>query len=173
MVLAFNGIINAQITGQLFQYESEFPMAKISIKGKNKIIESDFNGNFSIETDEELKSLDLIIDLNHSSSENSLKTLKIIIKSLKLDKKRKLNLGKIELPTFENIEITEFEKLTKSEKKECFPIYCWTELLGYINTNQLENEYLTLNCKKKIRDFNYNSKLKTVTVEWELIKDCE
>ena len=84
-----------------------------------------------------------------------------------------LDLGIIELPAFKSIEINEFEELTESEKENCYPIYCWTQLLGYTDTNELENEYLTLNCKEKITEFEYDRTTKTVTLDWSIIKECE
>lgn len=173
MILVFSRIGNAQISGQLFQYESEFPLAKVSIRGESKSVESDFDGNFTIEIDENLKSIDLIIDSNQDQTDKSFKALKVVIQNLKLDNETQLELGKIELPSFKSIEIYEFEKLSKSEKENCYPIYCWTQLLGYTFTNKLENDYLTLNCKNKITEFEYNPVTKTVSVDWNSIKDCE
>jgi len=64
LIIAFNGIVNAQITGQLVQYESEFQLAKVSLYGDSKYVESDFDGYFKIEVSDKTNSLDLIIDLN-------------------------------------------------------------------------------------------------------------
>lgn len=171
LILVFSGIANAQISGQLFQYESEFPAGKISIDKESDYVESDFDGNFEIEIPEKVEKFELIINLNQGNPHAYFKSLKIIIENIK--NTSKIDLGKIILPSFKSIEIDEYEQLSESEKENCYPIYCWTQLLGYTFTNKLENDYLTLNCKNKITEFEYNPVTKTVSVDWNLIKDCE
>ncbi|MEN8886168.1 MAG: hypothetical protein ABF246_07240 [Winogradskyella sp.] len=84
-----------------------------------------------------------------------------------------LDLGKIEIPTFKSIEINEYEQLTEPKKENCYPIYHWTQLIGYTYTLELENDYITLNCEQKITDFEYNSETKTIKINWNIIKNCE
>ena len=163
MILVFSGIANAQISGQLFQYESEFPGVQVYFKNSDQKVESNFDGYFKLPMPKGNEKNDLILCGYGMTIE---------IQNLKFES-TKLDLGKIELPAFKIIESNEFEKLTKSEKENCYPMYCYTELLGYSYTNELENEYLILNCKEKITEFKYNSITKTITVDWNTIKECE
>ena len=163
MILVFSRIANAQISGQLFQDESEFPGVQIYFKNSDKKVESDFDGYFKLEIPSGIKKNDLIL---------SGYGITIEIKNLEFDS-TKLDLGKIEFPAFKIIDIDEFEKLTKLEKQNCYPIYCWTDLLGYSYKNKLKNEFLTLNCKEKITEFEFNQIAKTITLDWNTIKNCE
>ena len=163
LFLAFSGISFAQISGQLFQDKSEFPGIEIYFKNSEQKVESDFDGYFSIEVPKGNKKNDLIINVYG---------LKVLILNIE-DEKGKLNLGKIELPIFKSIEISEFEQLSKKEKESCQPVYHYAQLLGYFYTNKLENEYLLLNCEEKIKNFEYNSETKIITLEWRTIKNCE
>ncbi|WP_299436611.1 hypothetical protein [uncultured Maribacter sp.] len=173
LIIVFSGIAKAQISGQLFQYESEFPAGKISIDKETDYVESDFDGNFKIGIPKNAEKFDLILNLNQGNPHTYFKSLKIIIENINLKNTSNIDLGKINLPSFKSIEIAEYEKLNESEKEHCYPIYCWTELLGYTYTNKLENEYLKLNCQQEITDFEYNKKTKTVKVDWKNIKNCE
>ncbi|WP_283637457.1 hypothetical protein [Aquaticitalea lipolytica] len=162
-ILVFSGIVNAQISGQLFQQESEIPGVKIYFKNSDKKSESDFHGFFKLQIPEGIGKDDLI-----------LKDRELYVEILNLEFGfEKLNLGKIELPTFKSISIEEYEQLSESEKESCYPIKHWTNLIGYLYTNKLEHEYLILNCKNKITEFEYNPSTKTVSVDWNLIKHCE
>ena len=173
LIIVFSGIANAQISGQLFQYESEFPAGKISIDQESDFVESDFDGNFEIEIPKNLEKFDLIINLNQGNPHAYFKTLKIIIKNVKIKNTSKIDLGKINLPSFKSIEIDEYEQLNESEKKHCYPIRHYANLLGYWYTNKLENEYIILNCENNITEFEYNPETKIVSVNWNLIKHCE
>lgn len=172
LILVFNGISNAQISGQLFQHESEFPAGKISIDKESDYVESDFDGNFEIEIPKNVKKFDLTINLNQGNPHVYFKALKIIIENIKIENVSKIDLGKINLPTFKSIEMVEYEQLNETEKENCYPIYCWTELVGYTYTNKLENEFLTLNYQQIITDFEYNIETKTIKVDWKKIKNC-
>ena len=163
LILVFNGIANAQISGQLFQYESELPLVNVYFKNSDQKVESDFDGYFKLPIPTGNDKNSLILNLG---------VMIIEIQNVEIGT-AELDLGKIELPAFKSLEIDEFEQLTESEKEDCYPIYCWTDLLGYIYTSKLENEFLTLNCKQKITDFQYNSITKTIIVDWNLIKGCE
>ena len=171
LIIIFSGIANAQISGQLFQYESEFPAGKISIEKESDYVESDFDGNFEIDTPKNIEKFDLIINLYQGNPHTYFKSLKIIIENV--NDTSNIDLGKINLPSFKSIEIDEYEQLSESEKVNCYPIRHYANLLGYRYTNKLENEYLILNCENKITEFEYNPETKTVTVDWNLIKDCE
>jgi hypothetical protein len=159
----FSGIANAQISGQLFQDESEFPGVQVYFKNSDQKVESDFDGYFklpipkgSVKNDLILSGYGMIIEIQNVEFGTT-----------------KLDLGKIELPTFKIIESNGFEKLTESEKENCYPMYCYTQLLGYSYTNELENKYLNLNCKEKITEFVYDPNSKTITIDWNIIKECE
>jgi hypothetical protein len=162
-ILAFEGIANAQISGQIFQDESEIPGVEIYFKSSDKQTESDFDGYFKLQIQQDKEKDDLII-----------KDRELIVEIRNLEfGNAKLDLGKIELPTFKSIDIDEYEQLSESEKESCYPIKHYANLLGYWYTNKLEKEYLILNCKNKITEFEYNQETKTVSVDWNLIKDCE
>ena len=163
MILAFGRIANAQISGQIFQDESGIPGVEIYFKSSDKKTASDFDGFFKLQIPESREKDDLILK-DH--------ILLVEIRNLEFGF-AKIDLGKIELPTFKSISIEEYEQLSQSEKESCYPIKHYANLLGYLYTNKLENEYLILNCKKKITEFEYNPNTKTVSVDWNLIKQCE
>jgi len=139
------------------------PGAEIKFKESAEVVMADFDGNFVLPVESEIENYSLVI---------SYSGLSIVIKNLELNE-GKLNIGDFEIPYFEDISIKEFEILSELEKENCLPIYHWTQLLGYFNTKKLDTEYLTLNCQKKITEFEYNPKTKTVLVDWNLIKHCE
>ncbi|MEC4264572.1 hypothetical protein VOP03_04360 [Muricauda sp. SYSU M84420] len=163
LILVFSGIANAQISGQLFLENSEIPGVEVYFKNSELKINSDFDGFFELQIPERIAKADLILKDRELSVE---------IRNLEFEF-TKLDLGKIELPTFKSIDIEEYEQLSELEKKSCYPIKHYANLLGYWYTNKLENDYLTLNCKNKITEFEYNPKTKTVSEDWNLIKDCE
>jgi hypothetical protein len=163
LILAFSGIASAQISGQLFQDESEIPGVEIYFKNSNKKTESDFDGFFKLQIPDGTGKDDLILKD---------RGLYVEIRNLEFGF-TKLELGEIELPIFKSISIEEYEQLSELEKDSCYPIKHWADLLGYLYTNKLENEYLILNCKNKITKFEFNPDTKTVSVDWNLIKHCE
>ncbi len=163
MILAFSGIANAQISGQLFLDKSEIPGIEVYLKNSDIKTNSDFDGFFELQLPKGTAKGDLII----KDWELSVEIRNLEFKTTKLD------LGKIELPTFKSIDIEEYEQLSESEKESCYPIKHYANLLGYWYTNKLENEYLILNCKNKITEFEYNPNTKTVSVDWNLIKECK
>ncbi len=172
-ILVFSGIANAQICGQLFQYDYEYPVGKVSLEGQSKFVKTDFDGNFEIQKPSNTEKVNLVIDLANWPVNENFVALKIIIKNLELTELTKIDLGKIHLPDYKSISISEFEQLSESEKESCIATYHWAQLNGYLYTNKLENEYLTLNCKDKITDFEFNLTTKTITVDWKTIKKCE
>ena len=139
------------------------PGAEIKFKESDKGVMADFDGNFVLPLESDIKNNSLII---------SYAGLSIEMKNIEFSN-GKLDIGKFEIPYFKDISITEFEQLSESEKENCLPTYCWGQLLGYFSTNKLEKEYLTLNCKEKITKFEFNPTTKTVTVDWNKIKECE
>jgi hypothetical protein len=163
LIIVFSGIANAQISGQLFQYESELPLAEVYLKNSDKKVESDFDGYFKLPITIETKKCNLIFNLGE---------LIIEIQNVEFDSS-KLDLGKIHLPEFKSIEIDEYNELTESEKDNCRAIYHWTQLIGYLYTNELQNDYLDLNCKKRIKKFEFNPITKTVIVDWNLMTECK
>ena len=139
------------------------PGAEIKFKESNKVVMADFDGNFVLPLESDIKNNSLVI---------SYAGLSVEIKNIEFNK-GKLNIGEFEIPYFKEISITEFEQLSELEKENCLPTYCWGQLLGYFSTNKLEKEYLTLNCKEKITEFEFNPTTKIVTVDWNKIKECE
>ncbi len=163
LISIFCGIANAQISGQLFQEKSEIPGVEVYFKNSKIKTTSDFDGFFELQIPKGTAKGDLII-----------KDWKLSVEIRNLEFEfTELELGKIELPIFKSIDIEEYEQLSELEKKSCYPIKHYANLLGYWYTNKLENDYLILNCKNKITEFEYNPETKTVSVEWNLIKDCE
>ena len=154
---------NAQISGQLFQYGHELPLAEIYFKNSKERTQSDFNGNFRLQISGQIKNVDLILDLGE---------MQVEINGFGLDQSR-LDLGKLVLPEFKSISIAEFDNLSDSEQESCREIYHWTQLVGYYDTNKLENNFLILNCKNRIIDFEFNPTKKTVTVDWSSMKACK
>ena len=156
-------IVFSQVSGTILMDSLSLPGAEIKFKESDKGVMADFDGNFVLPLESEIKNNSLII---------SYAGLSIEIKNIEFSN-GKLNIGKFEIPYFKDISITEFEQLSESEKENCLPTYCWGQLLGYFSTNKLEKEYLTLNCKEKITEFEFNSTTKTITVDWNKIKECE
>ena len=139
------------------------PGAEIKFKESDQVVIADFDGNFVLPIEFKIKKPNLII---------SYSGLSIEIKNIELIE-GKLDIGNFEIPYFEDISITEFELLTELEKQNCLPIYHWAQLLGYFNTKKIDTDYLTLNCDKNIKEFEYDPQTKTVLVDWDLIKLCE
>ena len=61
LILVFSGIANAQISGQLFQYESEFPGVQVYFKNSGQKVESDFDGYFKLPIQKGTEKNDLIL----------------------------------------------------------------------------------------------------------------
>jgi hypothetical protein len=139
------------------------PGAEIKFKQSDKIVQSDFDGNFVLPVTSENENDILVI---------SYLNLSIELKNFELNN-GKTEIGTLELPYFKDISITEFEQLSELEKKNCLPTYCWGQLLGYLRTDKLANENLTLNCKEKITEFEFNPTTKTIVVDWNIIKNCK
>lgn len=163
LILIFCRITNAQIHGQLFLGKSEVSGAEVYLKNSDLKTNSDFDGFFELQTLKGTEKGDLIIKYRELSVE---------IRNLEY-RSTKLDLGKIELPTFKSIDVEEYEQLSELEKKSCYPIKHYANLLGYWYTNKLDKDYLILNCKNKITEFEYNPVTKIVSVDWKLIKHCE
>ena len=153
----------SQVSGTILMDSLSLPGAEIKFKESNKVVMADFDGNFVLPLESDIKNNSLVI---------SYAGLSVEIKNIEFNK-GKLNIGEFEIPYFKEISITEFEQLSELEKENCLPTYCWGQLLGYFSTNKLEKEYLTLNCKEKITEFEFNPTTKIVTVDWNKIKECE
>jgi hypothetical protein len=162
--LVYIGSANAQITGQFVDEEFGIPGIEVYLKNSNQKVESDFDGYFTIPIPSKNLRYNLIIKTHLE--------LTIEIQNLEL-KGDKLDLGEIKLPIYKVIDSDEYTQLTKLEKENCYPIYCWTQLLGYYFTNELEKNNLTLNCKENISKFEFNSSSKRVIVDWNEIKHCK
>jgi hypothetical protein len=163
LIFVLSGIANAQISGQLFQNRSEIPGIEVYFKNSEQKVESDFNGYFKLPMPKGTEKNDLIL---------SGYGITIEIQNVEIDT-TKYDLEKFEFPAFKSIKINEYDKLTETEKENCYPIYHWTELVGYFYTKKLEKDYLTFNCNEEITNFEYNSVSKTIKVEWNTIKNCK
>ncbi|WP_152593040.1 carboxypeptidase-like regulatory domain-containing protein, partial [Jejuia pallidilutea] len=162
-IFALTNIVFSQVSGTILMDSLSLPGAEIKFKKSDKGVMADFDGNFVLPLESEIKNNILVI---------SYAGLSIEIKNIEL-KNGKLNIGEFEIPYFKDISITEFEQLSESEKENCLPTYCWGQLLGYFSTDKLEKEYLTLNCREKITEFEFNPTTKTIIVDWNLIKECK
>ena len=163
LFFALTNIAFGQVSGTILMDSISLPGAEIKFKESDKGILADFDGNFSLPIEAKNGNDNLLI---------SYSGLSIEIENIELSSE-KLDIGEFEIPYFKDISITEFEKLSDSEKDNCLPTYCWGQLLGYFSTDKLEKNYLTLNCKEKITEFEYNPVTKTIIVDWNLIKDCK
>lgn len=160
LFLAIANIAFGQVTGTLLMGPESLPGAEIRFQKSKQIVQSDFDGNFILPVSSESANDTLVI---------SYQSLSIEIKNFKLNN-GKIDIGNFELPYFMEISISDYEQLPESEKKNCEPTYCWGQLLGYFRTDKLDNDYLILNCKEKIGEFNLTNKV--ILVDWSLIKKC-
>lgn len=163
LFFALTDIAFSQVSGTILMDSLSLPGATIKFKKSNLGVFSDFDGNFSLPTQSRIEKDNLVI---------SYVDLSIEIKNFELIN-RKMHIGNFEIPYFKDISIKEFEQLSELEKENCQPTYCWGQLLGYYYTNKLDSEYLILNCGEKITEFKFNPTTKTITVDWNLIKECK
>ncbi len=150
----------------------EIPLIKVSFalneQNKERFERSDVNGEIELE-----------IPANLCLSEIYFETLNGLIVRLKnvpINPNKKLNLGQIIMPEFKYISIAEYNKLTRKQKRECIPDAHWTDIYGYLYSNELQYDYLILRCvktNKKIKDFTFDSKSKIITLDWNTFKNCE
>ncbi|GAA3612198.1 hypothetical protein Q4Q39_04520 [Flavivirga amylovorans] len=150
----------SQVSGKILMDSLSLPGAEIKFKESDKEVLADFDGKFYLPIESENENDNLVI---------SYADLSIEIENIELSN-GKLNIGNFEIPYLKDISIKEFEQLSELEKESCLPTYCWGQLLGYFYTNKLENGYLTLKCKEKITEFEFNPTTKTILVDWNLIK---
>jgi len=151
-----------QINGKvLMDSEGLFGISVQLGKSKN-VVMTDFDGKFSLLVGSSKK-----VDLSFYFSQ-----LILIIKNIELVD-HKLNLGNIHLPNFKMISIAEYKKLGESEKANYIEINHYVQLLGYMSTNELENNYLDLGCEEKMTEFEFDSSIKTITVDWEQKRKCK
>jgi len=162
LLLVFGSVAHSQIKGTILMDSLALPGAEFELLLTGTHVMSDFDGEFTLPIKSEIKRDDLLI---------TYVDLKVIIKNIDLST-GELNMGQIHMPFFKSIEIEEYEKLSKLDKENCIGIYCWGNLLGYYDEAQLENNSLTLNCNQAIVDYTYDSKVKTITIDWSVIKNC-
>ena len=163
ILFLFTNIGFSQINGKILMDSLVLPGATIQLNQGGNIVQTDFYGNFSLPIKSNLKKDDLVIILMD---------LKLEIKNVELVN-NEINMGNIHVPYFKTISNTEYEQLKNSEKENHTAVYCYTELLGYCNQNELEYNFLSINCEEKITDFEYNPTNKTITVDWKQIRKCK
>jgi len=163
ILFLFTNIGFSQIKGKILMDSLGVFYVTVQLnQGKNKVL-TDFNGNFSLPIKSNLKKGDLVIIF---------RDLKLEIKNVELAN-NEINMGDIHLPYFKTISNTEYEQLKNSEKENHTAVYCYAQLLGYYNENELEYNFLSINCEEKITDFEYNPINRTITVDWKQVKKCE
>jgi len=162
LLILFCTISKAQISGQLLHYESPYPFAEIYFEGSDKRLKPDFDGKFELDIPKDLTELNLVLEAFEVS---------IIIKNIDINSK-KLTLGSVNFPEFKFISDIEYKELSNLEKEECGAVYCWTELLGYLDTNFLSDKYSTFNCESKIEEIDYDPETKKITIDWQYVKSC-
>ena len=162
-----------QVCGQFIEkYNDKFleiPLVKVSL-GLNatNFERSDINGEFELKITPENCSSDLYFETPQG--------LIVQIKDAPINPYKKLNLGQMTLPEFKYISIDEYNKLTKNQKEECIPDRHYWDIYGYSYSNELEHDYLILKCvksDKKIKDFWFDPKSKTITLNWNVFNSCE
>lgn len=159
LFLACSGNVTSQIIGQFLQDAYEYPRVEVYFKNTNQKVESKEDGSFI-----------LPIPIETDKSELILHDVRLTVEIQNINiRTTTLDLGKIEFPNYKYLEIAEYELLTDAEKKSCFPLTCWTQILGYYTTDFLEKDYILIN-DKRITDFVYCSSSKTIKVEWNIIK---
>lgn len=161
-IFSFTNIAFSQVSGKILMDSLAMPGVEIKLKKSDSIIISDFDGNFSLPIESGIKNDNLMI---------SFIGLTIEIKNIELSSGQ-INIGDFEIPYFKYVTATDFDRLSDIEKENCLPTYCWGQLLGYYFTNKLEHDYLTLNCKEKVTEFEFNPSIKTISVDWNLIQTC-
>tara|TARA_B100000949_G_scaffold93167_1_gene83122 strand:+ start:94 stop:693 length:600 start_codon:yes stop_codon:yes gene_type:complete len=149
----------------------EIPLVKVSFalneQNEERFERSDANGEIELE-----------IPADQSLSEIYFETLNgliVRIKDVPINPNKKLNLGQIIMPEFKYISIAEYDRLTRKQKTECIPDAHYTDIYGYLYSNELEYDYLILKCAKtdkKIKDFTFDPKSKIITLDWDTFNDC-
>lgn len=162
LFLVFGSVANSQVKGIVLMDSLSLPGAVLELKRSKSIVTANFDGEFSLPIKSEIKNDDLLI---------TYVDLTVQIKNVDLDT-AELDIGEIHMPYFKIISINEYEQLPKLEKENCIATYHWAQLNGYIDLSRLENNSLTLNCSQEIIDYTYDSKAKTITVDWSVIKNC-
>jgi hypothetical protein len=152
------------LTGQLWQHSIQCPGAKIYFNNSDQKVVSDFDGYFSLP-------LPTIKKDNNTLYIRTINDLSIEIKNIDLSQKEVLELGKIEIPFFKMFEIDHYQQLPDSVKKYYHPIRHYRHLLGYYSTLEVDSGLSIQICDKTIH-YDYNSKTKTISVDWTLIERC-
>ncbi len=137
------------------------PGVQVKLERTGKEVLTDFDGVFVLPVDSNIKKDNLLITCYD---------LTVEIIDIELDDK--LDIGNFYIPIFKSISVEEYKLLTESRKQNCEPTYHWAQLLGYVDKSRLENDILTFNCNKKIDKYIFDSKNKTVKIDWSIIKNC-
>ncbi|SFU45423.1 hypothetical protein SAMN05216480_10430 [Pustulibacterium marinum] len=98
--------------------------------------------------------------------------LKVVLQHIPLSNDS-IALGTIAFPVFNFIGENQYETLTDLEKKYCYKVYCYGSFLGYTDTSQLKQGFVPITCIDPITDFKYDPATLTVTVAWEVLKNCK
>lgn len=173
LILSNISIGYGQICGQFIEKFNdkflEIPLIKVSFElNENNFERSDVNGEFELKISPEKCFSDLYFE--------TLNGLIVRIKDVPIKPYKQLNLGQITMPDFKYISIDEYNKLTREQKKECIPDRHYWDIYGYSYSNELEDEYLILKCvksDKKIKDFSFDPKSKTITLTWNVFNSCK
>ena len=152
-----------QINGKVLMDSSGLLGVTVQFEQGGNGVLTDFDGNFSLPINSNIKKDDLVIIFMN---------LKLEIKNIDLTK-NEINLGTIQIPYFKNISISEYEQLEKSEKEYHTAVYHYFQLLGYYNEKELDNNFLNMICGEKLTEFEYNPANKTITVDWKQLKKCK
>jgi hypothetical protein len=162
IVLSFAVKVNSQISGKALLYDKGC-YAMISINNELPYVTTDNEGNFNL-------------DFMKEKNKISILTSWIPIEIMNIPNLGKVNIGEFNIPMRKAISIEEYKNLSKTEKKNCKPVYHWTELLGYEYLNQLSEPCLQFKCgemKYEICDFKFNIKKQKVLIDWQQIKICQ
>lgn len=163
ILFLFTNIGFSQIIGKILMDSLVMPGVTVQFKQGENRVETDFYGNFSLPIKFNIKKDDLVIIFFEMTLE---------IKNVELTKD-KVDMGEVHVPFFKIISVVEYEQLKESEKENFTAMYCYTDLLGYFNENELEDNFLSTNCEEKITDFKYNPTNKTIIVDWNQIDQCK
>lgn len=163
LVIGCTTTMYAQVTGITVMEDSTLPGVDIYWDGSTEKVTSDFDGNFQLSIPKEGTHADLVF---------SQMDLKVVLQQIPLSNDS-LALRTVELPMFKEVDVYKYEKLSSEEKKHCKPVYHFATLLGYIDMSQLNQTYIKLYCTNPITDFKYDPATLTVTVAWEVLKNCK
>lgn len=155
----------AQITGQLYQDDYPYPLVKIYFDDIKPKVSSDFDGNFSLKIPKDSIPNNLVISYNG---------INLNIINCPLENSEKLDLGKVILPKYKQLTVTEYNKLKRKERKQCRPLYQGKTLIGYESNHQLDATTLQLHCKERRGiPYTFDRKQNQFIILWEHFIVCE